>query len=570
METLGREITCAGEAQACVSGWQRENLSAAAFENVGIGIAVCKPDGEILRTNHLFCEILGLSEEELRGELFQTRSAADATEKWLMVHQELLTGERNSYSFDERLRRKNGQFTWTNVTASLARNDVYEPEFAVFALEDISERKAMEIAIERLGRHYELMLHVIDEGILVVDTEMRLTFANQASVKMLGWANEELLGRHWHEINCPLTGTRGLTEKEGPIIRALRERAPGQEDDAFFRCQDGGRIRVEYTCSPLCDNADIHGAVVVFRDITQRKQYIEALQNGRNHLKNVLVNVQKTQVQLSQSAKMAAVGQLASGIAHEINNPISFVSSNLFSLEDYVRSLIAVVEAYERIEFADANNRQAYQGIDFLKRQMDLDYLKHDLPLMLAESKSGVARVTSIVHELRIFSQLGEAHEWQIVDVHKELDSTLDAILDEIKQKKAKFTKTYALLPSIQCLPWQLDRVFLNLLLNAVQAIPDSGEISIRTGQDRGSIWVEITDTGVGIRPEDLPRIFDPFFSTKQERPGLGLSICYAIVERHQGRIEVNSEVGVGTSFHITLPQSQDMSSRSLSCHENL
>ncbi|MEN6584567.1 MAG: PAS domain S-box protein [Sulfuricella sp.] len=568
METLAREITNAGEAHACVSGWQRENPSAAAFENVAIGIAVCKPDGEILQTNHQFCEILGLSEEGLRGELFQTRSAADATEKWLMVHQELLTGERDSYSFDERLRRKSGQFTWTNVTASLARNDVGEPEFAVFALEDISERKAMESAIERLGRHYELMLHVIDEGILVVDTEMRLTFANQASVKMLGWANEELLGRYWHEVNCPLTGTKGLMEKEGPINRALREGVPGQENDAFFRRQDGERIRVEYTCSPLCDNADIHGAVVVFRDITQRKQYIEALQNGRNHLKNVLVNVQKTQVQLSQSAKMTAVGRLASGLAHEINNPISFVSSNLFSLEDYVRSLIAVVEAYERVESTDASTRDAYQDIHSMKKQMDLDYLKHDLPQMLAESKTGVARVTNIVHELRFFSQLGEENEWQIVDVHKELDSTLDAMLDEMRQKKAKFTKTYAPLPSVQCLPGQLDRVFLNLLLNAFQAIPDAGEISIRTGKDRGFIWVEITDTGVGIRPEDLPRIFEPFFSTKQERLGLGLSICYAIMQRHQGRIEVNSKFGVGTSFRITLPQSQEMSIRPLSGHE--
>ncbi len=262
--------------------------------------------------------------------------------------------------------------------------------------------------------------------------------------------------------------------------------------------------------------------------------------------------LEKAQSQLLQSEKMASVGQLAAGVAHEINNPIGFVNSNLSTLEKYVEDIGRVLAVYQHAEnqmSADARVR-----VDDVKQQVDLPYLLEDIPKLLAESQDGLARVKRIIHDLREFSHVDETIR-QLVDLEQCMDSTLNVAWNEIKYK-AQIVKEYAGLPQVECMPSQISQVFMNLLVNAAQSIDGQGVITLRSGTEASWVWMEVADTGCGIEPEHLNQIFDPFFTTKPvgKGTGLGLSVSYGIVKKHGGRIEVNSEPGKGTSMRVWLP----------------
>ncbi|HLP98821.1 MAG TPA: bacteriohemerythrin [Sideroxyarcus sp.] len=258
------------------------------------------------------------------------------------------------------------------------------------------------------------------------------------------------------------------------------------------------------------------------------------------------------QSQLLQAEKMASIGQLAAGVAHEINNPVGFVNSNLSTLEQYIFDLGRLIEAYGQAESGMAAD--ALAGIAAVKREVDLPYLLDDVPKLLKESQDGLARVKRIILDLREFSHVDEA-TWQLVDLEQCMDSTLNVAWNEIKYK-AEVKKEYAGLPEVECMPSQINQVFLNLLVNAAQAIDSGGTITIRTGRQGDEIYVEVADTGKGIAPEHLNQIFDPFFTTKPvgQGTGLGLAVSYGIVQKHGGRIEVNSILGKGTAIRVWLP----------------
>jgi two-component system, NtrC family, sensor kinase len=266
--------------------------------------------------------------------------------------------------------------------------------------------------------------------------------------------------------------------------------------------------------------------------------------------------LEEAQNQLLQSEKMASIGHLAAGVAHEINNPIGFVYSNLGTLDTYLRDIFALVEAYEALEQAPQPDKVA--AVHRLKEQMDLPFLRKDIIELMSESRDGITRVKKIVQDLKDFSHQGGDEKWQWALLHDGLDSTLNIASNEIKYK-AKVIKEYGEIPEIQCLPSQINQVLMNILVNAAHAIDQSGTITVRTGRRAEEVWVEVTDTGCGIAPDNLKRIFDPFFTTKAvgKGTGLGLSLSYSIVQKHHGRIEVESEVGRGTTFRVCLPVRQ-------------
>jgi signal transduction histidine kinase len=265
--------------------------------------------------------------------------------------------------------------------------------------------------------------------------------------------------------------------------------------------------------------------------------------------------LQSAQNQLLQSEKMASLGQLAAGVAHEINNPIGFVSGNLGSLRGYANDLMAVLAAYQRAEPALLGHPAILSDIVAAKTEADLAFIERDISQLIAESLDGVQRVKMIVQDLKDFSRVGIA-EWHCANLERGLDSTLNIVRNEIKYK-AEVVKEYGGIPEIECIGSQLNQVFMNLLVNAAQAIETKGTITIRTGVDAKEVWVEITDTGKGMTPETSRRIFEPFFTTKPigQGTGLGLSLAYGIIERHHGSITVDSEIGRGTRFRITLPR---------------
>ncbi|HTD06314.1 response regulator [Undibacterium sp.] len=266
-------------------------------------------------------------------------------------------------------------------------------------------------------------------------------------------------------------------------------------------------------------------------------------------------------VQLLQSEKMASIGQLAAGVAHEINNPIAYIFSNFGTLENYLEKLFNMLTAYEGAEKM-IESFDALADLNSTKREMELDFLRSDIPEIMQESRDGLIRVKEIVQSLKDFSRVDSTRDWQLASLNKGIDSTLKVINSEIKYK-ADIVKEYGNLPEVECLPSQLNQVFMNIIVNAAHAMGDKkGQIIIRTSAAENTVCIEITDNGTGIPEDMLSRIFEPFFTTKPigQGTGLGLSIAYGIIKSHGGRIEVESEQGSGTSFFITLPVTQSSS----------
>ncbi len=264
--------------------------------------------------------------------------------------------------------------------------------------------------------------------------------------------------------------------------------------------------------------------------------------------------LEKTQLQLLQAEKMASLGQLAAGVAHEINNPVGFVGSNLGTLTTYVGDLLALVDAYERA-VSSLPDPTPFAEPAAQRRQLDFDFLREDILSLLRESVEGVDRVRRIVSDLKDYSHTSST-EWHWADLHHGLESTLNMARNQFKYH-CTVVKEFGELPPVYCLGSQLNQVFMNLIVNAAQAIPDQGLITLRTGRKGDdAVWISVTDTGKGIPATDLQRVFEPFYTTKPvgQGTGLGLSLSWGIVERHHGHIEVSSEVGKGTTFTITLP----------------
>jgi len=264
------------------------------------------------------------------------------------------------------------------------------------------------------------------------------------------------------------------------------------------------------------------------------------------------------QAHLIQSEKLASIGQLAAGVAHEINNPIGYIFSNYGTLDGYLRELLGLLEAYEAAE-PHCQDAVSLQQIRARKSAMDLPFVKEDIPTLMRESKEGIVRVRGIVQDLKDFSHVDALHEWQYCNLNQAIESTLNVVNNEIKYK-ADVVRRYGNLPEVQCMASQINQVVLNLLVNAAHAIgPERGVITVGTDSNCTHAWITVGDTGSGIAPDVLPRIFNPFFTTKPvgKGTGLGLSLSYGIVQKHNGSITVRSEPGQGSEFRVTIPLHQ-------------
>ena len=284
---------------------------------------------------------------------------------------------------------------------------------------------------------------------------------------------------------------------------------------------------------------------------------VHELLQANDELKVLNAKLSATQDKLVQSEKLASIGQLAAGVAHEINNPIGYIFSNFGTLEKYLDDLFTMLSAYEAAETMLKGTAEGLR-LSELRQRIELDYLKEDIPNLMRESREGITRVRKIVSDLKDFSRVGASQEWVWANLHKGIDSTLNIVNNELKYK-ADLVREYGDLPEVECLPSEINQVVLNLLVNAAQAMDkERGTITVRTGHDEaaGLVWIEVEDNGSGIPRENLGRVFDPFFTTKPvgKGTGLGLSLSYGIVQKHNGHIEVRSEPGIGTCFHIALP----------------
>jgi signal transduction histidine kinase len=324
------------------------------------------------------------------------------------------------------------------------------------------------------------------------------------------------------------------------------------------------RFELEYPCrdqrqagwfllkaAPLSEQG---GCVVMYVDISERKRAEQEQVRQASELREAYDALRQAREQLTHAEKMASIGQLAAGVAHEINNPIGYLHSNLGTLGQYMNDVLAVVAALERA-VAEVVDPVCRAGLEQAKREADFAFLLEDIPKLLEESQEGIRRVRKIVQDLKDFAHAGENEDWQWQDLCHSLQRTLNIVHNELKYK-AEVHLDCEDIPEVRCLPGQLNQVFMNLLINAAHAIETRGVVRVCAWREAQWVWVAISDTGCGISPEVIDRIFDPFFTTKPvgKGTGLGLSISYGIVKKHGGRIEVESQVGQGASFRVGLP----------------
>jgi PAS domain S-box-containing protein len=410
-------------------------------------------------------------------------------------------------------------------------------------------------------------------GILVLDWLGKINSMNRQFGKM--WALPDELLRAQDDAQLLEFVAQSVQETE--LLRSRLNAILDPTESADTIRHKDGRV-FELGSRPQYLHEQIVGRVYSVHDITQRTLDAQALRESRDQLEarvqsrtadlhalNQVLHAEKdrmvvllkkleaAQSQLLHSERMASIGQLAAGVAHEINNPVGFVNSNLGTLQRYVADISRLLAAYGGAE--SALPQEWVQQIARVKKEVDFEFLRDDITALLAESLDGLKRVTRIVLDLKNFSHVEEP-ESQWADLEAEIESTLRVVWNELKYK-AEVVKEFAGLPQIKCHPFQLNQVFMNLLINASHAIEERGKITLRTGFDDEQVWVVVQDTGKGIPPENMPKIFDPFFTTKPvgKGTGLGLSLSYGIVEKHHGHIEVTSEVGKGATFTVFLPR---------------
>ncbi len=282
-----------------------------------------------------------------------------------------------------------------------------------------------------------------------------------------------------------------------------------------------------------------------FNNMSRKVTRVQAdLTSKVNELERANKDLQEAQAQLVHSAKMGSLGQVVAGVAHELNNPIGFIHSNMDVLQDYIEKLLRIVEVAEKKP----------EELKDIKKELDYEYMSKDLPRLISSCEDGARRVRDIVLNLRNFSRSDELKRKEY-NLEEGLESTLQILKSELKDR-IRLHKDYGKIPVINCYAGQINQVFMNILTNAIQAIDGKGDIWIKTEQKGLEIWVSIKDSGKGIPKDIQEKIFDPFFTTKPvgQGTGLGLSISYGIIQKHGGEIVVISEPNKGTTFTIILP----------------
>jgi len=410
-------------------------------------------------------------------------------------------------------------------------------------ISDVTRSEWLGRRLDSLRRDQREIIENINSALLVVDAGGEIRFANSAAEAILGSDGEAIVGRRIGDwFDAP--EIRKTARAPSPIEDCLATGARSRGTETLLRKGDGQWIPVGISCSPRVDAAgSLRGAVAVFQDLSEIKQL---------------------ELQVRQSEKMASIGQLAAGVAHEVNNPMGFIQANLHQMTEYLGDLNRVFEAVERLQAAVAEGgletiRSASRELTAVSREVDLDYVRHDFEQALLESGEGAERIRYIVKDLRDFSR-PDLPARSSANVNQAVESTANIVWTMMKHS-IELEKDLAVLPEIEAYPMQLKQVFMNLLVNACQAVEAREEgapgwVRIETEVDGPEIVVRIRDSGVGIEREDIPRIFEPYFTTKPvgSGTGLGLSTSFGIVERHGGRILVESERGRGTTFEVRLP----------------
>jgi two-component system, NtrC family, sensor kinase len=514
---------------------QLVKLSRAVEQSANL-VIIADTQGRIEYVNPNFTRVTGYTPDEVIGQNPRIlKSEKTSPEEFRRLWETITSGREWRGEFLNKM--KNGELCWASASISPIRNHQGVITHFVAIEEDISELKRAEEALRASERRYRQLTEATLDAIVVADERGVISLFNAAAQRTFGYSEQEVLGQpltilmppEYHEAH-----QRGLRH----YLETREARVVGRTIELRGRRKDGEVFPLELSLSAVELPEEIYflGAI---RDLTER---------------------QRLQARIVQAEKLASLGLMSAGVAHEINNPLAYVANNLAVLERDIRGLTALVAAYEAAQaILESARPDLAAQVAQLAEEIDLPYVKEHIEQIVSSTRQGVKRVADIVQNLRGFARLDQAAVgW--VNLHDAITSSLEMIRGRLGRCHIVVEQQFGDLPLVMCAPAQINQVFLNLLVNALQAIEATskggGRIEIRTRAAGDEVIVEVADDGRGIPAELLPRIFDPFFTTKAvgEGTGLGLSISHGIVSDHGGRIEVENTPGQGSRFRVILP----------------
>ncbi|SIN85023.1 PAS domain S-box-containing protein [Singulisphaera sp. GP187] len=532
-----------------------ERRARALFEGIEDAIWVHALDGRLLDVNPAASRMLGYSREEL---LRLTTNDVDAPE-FAAGFQERLKQqmEQGHLSCEGRHRTKDGRIIPVDINTSTI---LFDDQRAVLAvIRDITERKALEetrrefaesqmrnaremqeknLALTASEARYRQLTEGCLDAVVVADRQGRITLFNPAAEKIFGHSTDEVLGR-------PITllmpdsfkdlddrGFEAALEARQPSIVGRTVELKGRRKN-----QEDFPLELSLNAIELAGELQFIGSI---RDQTER---------------------QRMRAMLAQSEKLASIGLLSAGVAHEINNPLAYVANNLAVLERDMKSVLEMIAIYERaLGPMSLASPDVVKEVEAVAEELDWPYVRDNLGRMLSRTREGVQRVANIVQNLRGLARTSPP-KMEAAAIPDMLESALEMIRGRLRRHNIEISVEHGDVPRIACVPSQISQVILNLLINATQAVEatgrtEGGHIRFCTARDGDMVCLSLSDNGGGIPAESLPQLFDPFFTTKSvgEGTGLGLSISHGIVTGHGGRIEVTSPPGEDTCFRIYLP----------------
>ena len=521
-----------------------------ALEQSPATIVITNLDGVIEYVNPKFCQTTGYTVEEAIGQHTRVlKSGEMSPEGYTELWNTISSGKEWRGEFHNV--RKDGSLYWEfasisplfdkdgGITGYLAvKEDITgrkEAEASLYRYRQELENKHAELKqvfsqVEQAKQEWENTLDHLRDFVILTDNKHHVRRYNRLLAEMSGKTAEELVGEDWRILLTDAGFT--FVAFNGVSGEVFHGRSGRSYDLNIFEIQEDG----VYT-----------GLVVSINDTTELRLAGQELQKAYAELKDA-------QMQIFQQEKMASIGQLAAGVAHEINNPMGFISSNLGTLKKYVDRLSEYIAAGDQAVAACGDSVEASRMHD-LRKRLKIEYIMDDARQLIEESQDGAGRVRRIVQDLKSFSRVDQSVKG-LINLNETLETTINIAWNEIKYVAA-LNREFGDIPEILCFPQQLNQVFLNLLVNAAHAMGENqGTITVRTWSEKENVFVSVADTGCGIPDEIRHRIFEPFFTTKEvgKGTGLGLSISYEIIRKHGGEISVESEVGQGTTFIVRLP----------------
>jgi two-component system, NtrC family, sensor kinase len=501
-------------------------------------------DGHFTFGNGNFCTTLKMQPADLLGKTDYDLFPARLARKYVEDDRRVMDS-RQVFETVEEHHSQDGRKLYVQVVKSPILDTAGRVIGTQGMFWDVTERKQHEEALANSERRYRQLTEATQDAIVVADAVGTITLFNPAAERMFGVTAEAALGQQLLSL-VPDELQEGSAGKLSRLLANRLATEAGRPAEMTGRRGDGTTFPLELALSMIDTGAG--GAegirfLAAIRDLTERNRFREML---------------------VQNEKLASIGLLSAGVAHEINNPLAFVANNLAVLERDNKGLMEILRLIEgvRPRLAEVAPAEA-AAIDRMAEEIDLQYVRDNLARLLSRTREGVDRVTKIVHSLRGLART-DSPKRLATDLSEVINNSLEILRGRLKRNNVTATGTFDADSVVPCVQTQMGQVILNLLVNAVQAVeatnrPD-GQVSIVTKRQGTEMLIEVADNGTGISPANLPKLFDPFFTTKDvgEGTGLGLSIAHNIVRGHGGRIEVDSQLGVGTRFRVFLPCNQE------------